>query len=98
MGTILEHLQTQRDNVVVVVNQGDATIVTSIANATLVLMYPTDPGVQPTTVIQSLSQSTPSRFVAPYPWGMPHIPTTLSFLLETCSCKCECCYFPMGNG
>lgn len=71
MGTILEHLQTQRDNVVVI-NQVDATIVTSAANITLAMMDPTNLIVQPTVVIQPMSQDSPSRFVAAYMWGMPY--------------------------
>lgn len=71
MGTILEHLQAQRDNDVIV-NQTDVTIVTSAADTTLVVMDTIDPVVQPTIVSQPLSQVGPSKFVVAYPWGMPH--------------------------
>lgn len=41
MGTILEHLQAQRDNVVVA-NQDDVTMVTIATDTTLVVMDPID--------------------------------------------------------
>lgn len=66
MGTILEHLQTQRDNVVVV-NQVDATLVTSVADITLVMMDPTDSIVPPATASQPLAHAGPSRLAATYP-------------------------------
>ena len=71
MGTILERLQTQRDNVAVI-NQADATIVTSTADTTLAMMDLTDPVVQPGTISQPLSQTCPIRFAAAYPWGILH--------------------------
>lgn len=66
MGTILEHLHTQRDNDVIV-NQVDATMVTSAAGTTLVVMDHVDPVGKPAIVSQPLSQSAPSRFVVAYP-------------------------------
>lgn len=71
MGTILEHLQTQRDNVVTV-NQADATMVTFAIDKTLIVMDLIDPVDPPVVVSQPLSQAGPSRFVVAYPWGMPH--------------------------
>lgn len=54
MVTILEHLQTQRDNAAII-NQAYAIIVTSTTDTTLVVIDPTDPVVQPTSVSQPLS-------------------------------------------
>lgn len=71
MGTILEHLQTQRDNAIVV-NQVDATMATSVADTMFIVMDPINPVVQPNVVSQPLSQASPSRFVTAYPWGIPH--------------------------
>lgn len=71
MGTILEHLQIHRDNVVIV-NQVDATPMVAAVDTTLVVMDPTDPIVPPIAVSQPLSHVGPSRLVAAYPWGMPH--------------------------
>lgn len=65
MGTILEHLQTQRDN-------ADVTLVTYAADITLVLMDLTDSIVPPTTSSQHLAHAGPSRLIAAYPLGMPH--------------------------
>lgn len=64
-------MQTQKDNVVII-NQVDATIMTYVADTTLVVIDPTDPVVQPAAVSQPLSQAGPNRFAAAYPWGMPH--------------------------
>lgn len=61
MGTILEHLQAQRDNTVVV-NQVDATVVTSAADTTLVVMDPIDPIVQPAS-----SSCHTLKFTLPFP-------------------------------
>lgn len=47
-------------------------MVTFVADTTLVVMDPTDHVVQPAAVSQPLSQVGTSRFVAAYPWGMPH--------------------------
>lgn len=66
MGTILGHLQAQRDNVDVV-NPTDVTT----ANTTLVVMDPIDTVVQPAAAIQPLFIVGPNRFVAAYPWGIP---------------------------
>lgn len=71
MGTILEDLQTQRDNDVAV-NKVDATMVTSTADTTLVVMDPIDSIVPLAAVSQPLSHTDPNRLVAAYPWGMPH--------------------------
>lgn len=71
MGIILEHLQTHRDNIVVV-NKVGATLVTSVADTTLVVMDPTDLIFPPATASQPLAHASPSRLVAAYPWGMPH--------------------------
>lgn len=71
MGTILEHLQTQRDNVAIV-NQVDTTQVTFVANITLVMMDPADSIVPPVTASQPLAHAGPCRLVATYPWAMPH--------------------------
>lgn len=71
MGTILEHLQTQRDNVDVV-NSTDATAITIAANTILVMVDPVNTVVQPIVISQSLFPTGPSRFVVAYPWGMPH--------------------------
>ena len=71
MGNILEHLQAQRDNVVVV-NPTDATTVTTVVDATLVMVDLVDTVVQPIVISQPLFLTRPSRFIAAYPWGMPH--------------------------
>lgn len=71
MGTILEHLQAQRDRVVVV-NQADATMVTFVADTTIIVMDPINHVAQPAAASQPLSQAGPGRFAATYPWGMPH--------------------------
>lgn len=62
MGTILEHLQDQRDNADVV-NPINATT----ANTNLVVMDPIDTVVQPATASQPLFTAGPSRFVVAYP-------------------------------
>lgn len=67
MGIILEHLQVQTDNAIVV-NLTD----TNVTNTALVVVDSVDTVVQPVVVNQSLFQDSPNRFVAAYPWGMPH--------------------------
>lgn len=66
MGPILEHLQTQRDNVALV-NQTDATLVTSVTDTTLVVMDPTDPIVPPVIPSKPWAHAGPSRIVVTYP-------------------------------
>lgn len=70
-GTILEHLQAQRDNVVIV-NTVDATVVTTTADTTLFMVDPVNTIVQLVVVIQPLFPIGPNRFTASYPWGIPH--------------------------
>lgn len=67
MGTILEHLQAQRDNGGGV-NLTDAIV----ADIALVVVDPIDSVVQPVDVSQSLFPAGPSRFPDAYPWRMPH--------------------------
>ena len=71
MGTILEHLQARRD-INAVVNQVDAAMVSTAVDTTLVVMDPIEPVVQPATISKTQSQAGPGRFVASYPWGIPH--------------------------
>lgn len=71
MGTILEHLQAQRDNVVVV-NPTDDSVVTTTADITLIMVDPINTVVQPVDVSQPLFPNGPSRFVTSYPWEIPH--------------------------
>lgn len=71
MGTILKHLQAQRDNVVVV-NVIDVVAITIAGDTALVMVDLVDTIVQLVVVIHPLFQTGPSRFVAAYPWGIPH--------------------------
>lgn len=63
MGTIMEHLQAQRDNADVV-NMTDATIVTTTANITLVVVDLVDIVVESVYVRQPLFPTIPGRFAA----------------------------------
>lgn len=69
MGTILEHIQAHRDNVVVVANPTDITDVTTTTNTALIMVDPVDTVVQLVVVSQPFFQIVPSRFVASYPLG-----------------------------
>lgn len=71
MGTIMEHLQTQRDNDALV-NQDDATLVTYVADTMLVVMDPTNSIVLPATASQPLAHAGHSKLVVSYPMGMPN--------------------------
>lgn len=71
LGTILEHLKAQRDKDVVV-NPIDATVMTTAADITLVMMDPVNTVVQPVVVSQTPFPIGPSRLAAAYPWGMAH--------------------------
>lgn len=65
MGTILEHLQTQRVNVAVV-NQANATQVTYVVDTTLAVIGLADSIIPPATTSQHLAHTEPSRLVAAY--------------------------------
>lgn len=62
MGIRLEHLQAHRDNVVIVVNLIDTTVITTIGDTTLFVMDVVDTIVQPVVVRQPMFSTGPNRF------------------------------------
>lgn len=104
MGTILEHLQDQRDNATVV-NPTDATAITNVVDTALVVVYLIDTIVQPVFVSHPLYQVGPCRFSTSCPWETPHNYTLQfasgnPFVIPALRCfffQWEFCCLPMGD-